>query len=315
MNPTAIVQQVIDDIKSVKIQWATNIARAAFETLIEQSQTDFFATKDEFLKFIRTAMELLIGARPTEPMLFNGMDYITSRLEQISKEESLEHIKSLIKESVQFYLNLINETADRAVLNSLWIIHDGDNVLTHCHSSSAVNTLKLHKTKGLQFKVYNTETRPLFQGRRTARNLIQAWIDTTMVVDGAAPFLMDMESGTDIKMDCVIIGCDAIKLDGGVINKIGSYSIGLSALYSNIPLYIAGNLLKTDIHDTIDIEIRESKEVWGEAPEGLNFLNLAFDKIPAKFIRGIITEFGIIKPRDLKAVIEKEYPWMKIKKN
>jgi hypothetical protein len=42
--------------------------------------------------------------------------------------------------------------------------------------------------------VYNTETRPLFQGRRTAQDLIQNGIDTTMVVDGVAPFLMDEES-------------------------------------------------------------------------------------------------------------------------
>ena len=68
--------------------------------------------------------------------------------------------------------------------------------------------------------MYNTETRPLFQGRRTAQDLIQNGIDTTMVVDGVAPFLMDEESGTDLMMDCVVVGCDAIKLDGGVINKV-----------------------------------------------------------------------------------------------
>lgn len=123
---------------------------------------------------------------------------------------------------------------------------------------------------------------------------------------------MDEESGTDLMMDCVIIGCDAIKLDGGVINKVGSYSVGLSALFANVPVYIAGNLLKADIHDKIHIEKRQDHEVWEDSPEGLQFLNLAFDKIPPKFIRGIITEFGIIKPRDIRAVVEREYPWMKI---
>ena len=123
---------------------------------------------------------------------------------------------------------------------------------------------------------------------------------------------MDEESGTDLMMDCVIIGCDAIKRDGGVINKVGSYSVGLSALFANVPVYIAGNLLKVDIHDKIHIEKRHDHEVWEDSPEGLQFLNLAFDKIPPKFIRGIITEFGIIKPRDIRAVVEREYPWMKI---
>lgn len=242
------------------------------------------------------------------------MDYIKSEIKKLTPMSSTHECQQKVEEATQFYLNLINETAERAILNGLGIINDGDNVLTHCHSSSAVKTLKLHKVKGLKFKVYNTETRPLFQWRKTAKDLIEAGIDTTMVVDWVAPFLMDEESGTDLMMDCVVIGCDAIKLDWGVINKVGSYSVGLSALFANVPLYIAGNLLKVDIHDKIHIERREDHEVWKDSPEGLKFLNLAFDKIPPKFIRGIITEFGIIKPRDIKSVIEKEYPWMKIKK-
>jgi putative translation initiation factor eIF-2B subunit 2 len=108
-------------------------------------------------------MELLISARPTEPMLFNGMDYIKSEIKKLTPAASAQECQQKVQEAAQFYLNLINETAERAVLNGLGIINDGDNVLTHCHSSSAVKTLKLHKVKGLKFKVYNTETRPLFQ--------------------------------------------------------------------------------------------------------------------------------------------------------
>ena len=312
MQDLSTIQKIVDDIKSITIQWATNIAKAAFEILISESKEKSFESWSAFLDFIQQGMELLISARPTEPMLFNGMDYIKAEISKLAPSASADECQQKVAEAAQFYLNLINETAERAVLNGLGIINDGDNVLTHCHSSSAVKTLKLHKVKGLKFKVYNTETRPLFQWRKTAKDLIEAGIDTTMVVDWVAPFLMDEESGTDLMMDCVIIGCDAIKLDGGVINKVGSYSVGLSALFANVPVYIAGNLLKVDIHDKIHIEKRQDNEVWEDSPEGLQFLNLAFDKIPPKFIRGIITEFGIIKPRDIRAVVEREYPWMKI---
>ena len=305
MQDLSTIQKIVDDIKSITIQWATNIAKAAFEILISESKAKSFESWSAFLNFIQQGMELLISARPTEPMLFNGMDYIKAEISKLAPSASADECQQKVAEAAQFYLNLINETAERAVLNGLGIINDGDNVLTHCHSSSAVKTLKLHKVKGLKFKVYNTETRPLFQWRKTAKDLIEAGIDTTMVVDWVAPFLMDEESGTDLMMD-------AIKLDGGVINKVGSYSVGLSALFANVPVYIAGNLLKVDIHDKIHIEKRQDHEVWEDSPEGLQFLNLAFDKIPPKFIRGIITEFGIIKPRDIRAVVEREYPWMKI---
>ncbi len=314
MENLANVQQIVQDIKDIKIQGATNIAKAAFEILISESKNQTFESHSAFLDFVKEAMELLIAARPTEPMLFNGMDYVKAEIEKLTDQDNCETCQQKVAEAAQFYLDLINETAERAVLNGLGVVHEGDNVLTHCHSSSAVKTLKLHKVKGIKFKVYNTETRPLFQGRRTAKDLIQSGIETTMVVDGVAPFLMDEESGTDLMMDCVIIGCDAIKLDGGVINKVGSYSVGLSALYANVPVYIGGNLLKVDVHDAIHIEKRASQEVWEDSPEGLQFLNFAFDKIPPKFIRGIITEFGIIKPRDVRKVVEENYPWMKISK-
>ncbi len=307
------IAQVVQDIKDIKIQGATNIAKAAFDILITESKNQTFDSSEEFLTFIESAMQMLISARPTEPMLFNGMDYIKSQI-ATCKDNLCDSIQKTVIESATYYLNLIKETAERAILNGLGIINDGDNVLTHCHSTSAVKTLALHKVKGLKFKVFNTETRPLYQGRKTAKDLIEEWIDVTMVVDGVAPFLMDEESGTDLMMDCVIIGCDAIKLDGGVINKVWSYAVGLSALYANVPVYIAGNLLKVDVHDTIQIEQRHSHEVWEDAPDNLDFLNFAFDKIPPKFIRGIITEFGIIKPREIRSYIEKYYPWMKVKK-
>ena len=307
------VEQIVQDIKDIKIQGATNIAKAAFEIIISESKSQNFISFEEYSEFVNRAMQLLIDARPTEPMLFNGMDYIKSQI-ATCKDNLCDSIQKTVIESATYYLNLIKETAERAILNGLGIINDGDNVLTHCHSTSAVKTLALHKVKGLKFKVFNTETRPLYQGRKTAKDLIEEWIDVTMVVDGVAPFLMDEESGTDLMMDCVIIGCDAIKLDGGVINKVWSYAVGLSALYANVPVYIAGNLLKVDVHDTIQIEQRHSHEVWEDAPDKLDFLNFAFDKIPPKFIRGIITEFGIIKPREIRSYIEKYYPWMKVKK-
>lgn len=309
-----VVEQIVQDIKDIKIQWATNIAKAAFEVIISESKNQKFDTKEEYLDFINLSMDILIAARPTEPMLFNGMDYIKSEIKKLKSGDNIKKCQESVIEAAQFYLNLINETAERAVLNGLWVVNEWDNVLTHCHSSSAIKTLKLHKIKWINFKVYNTETRPLYQWRKTSADLIAAGIDTTMVVDWVAPFLMDESSGTDLMMDCVIIWCDAIKLDWGVINKVGSYSVWLSALYANIPVYIAGNLLKVDVHDKIQIERRESTEVWEDSPEWLKFLNFAFDKIPPKFIRGIITEFWIIKPRDIRKTIEEHYPWMEIKK-
>ena len=117
-NKLLNIIQVVQDIKDNKIQGATNIAKSAFEILISESKNQTFASKEEFLEFIQQAMQMLIEARPTEPMLFNGMDYIKAQIATL-KEEDCQQVQNKVIESATYYLNLIKETAERAILNGL----------------------------------------------------------------------------------------------------------------------------------------------------------------------------------------------------
>lgn len=131
-----------------------------------------------------------------------------------------------------------------------------------------------------------------------------------MITDDAAPFFIDNLYESDVDIDMVIIGSDAIKMDGSVYNKVGSFGIALAARHSKIPVYVVGSLTKIDTENSVKIEKRSGKEVRPEAPKGLGIINYAFDKVPAKFITGIITEYGVIKPRDIKRMLKKNYSWM-----
>jgi translation initiation factor 2B subunit (eIF-2B alpha/beta/delta family) len=130
-----------------------------------------------------------------------------------------------------------------------------------------------------------------------------------MVVDSAAPFLISKESGRELMMDLVLIGCDTILPDGACFNKIGSFSIALSAHREKVPVYVAASLLKFS-REWIPIEMRREKEIWPGAPKGLEILNFAFDLVPREFISGYITEFGIIKPEHIYRTVKQHYPWL-----
>ena len=80
------VQQVVQDIKDIKIQWATNIAKAAFEILFKELKSQEFKSFTEAYEFTKTSMKMLEDARPTEPMLFNWMSYIHAKFNQKSKK-------------------------------------------------------------------------------------------------------------------------------------------------------------------------------------------------------------------------------------
>ncbi len=304
------IEQVVQDIKDIKIQWATDIAKSAFEILSKELKSQKFKSFFEAYEFTKTSMKMLEKARPTEPMLFNGMSYIYAQIQpEIEKADLKSFLKTVINAS-ETYFNMITETAEKAVQNGVGIINYWDAVFTYCHSNSAIKTILANKRNWIDFVVYNWETRPLYQWHKTAMDFLNAGIKVTMVTDNAAAFIIDDHDPMWLDINCIIIWCDALKLDWSIINKVWSFGICSSAFHSKIPVYIAWNLLKTDIHNDVQIETRDPKEVRPDKPEELEIINFAFDQIPAKYITWIITEFWIIKPSELKNTVKQKYPRM-----
>lgn len=272
--------KTIKEIKSLEIQGATNITRAALKALLLLSEDE-----------IPRAIKQLLQVRPTESLLQNCLTLVKLKG------------KSVIKPT----LARLENVREDIIKNGLSLIRERSTILTHCHSSTVVELLKRAKKKKVNFKVYLTETRPAFQGRITAQELVAVGISSTMITDSTAPFLISRHDKREI--DFVLFGADAIISDGAVINKVGSYGIALSAYEAKIPFYILASLLKFSPQEVV-IEERGGEEIWKEKPKDLEIINPAFDLVPAKMITGLVTEFGIIKPERVKNVVREDYPWI-----
>jgi hypothetical protein len=62
-------------------------------------------------------MKMLEDARPTEPMLFNGMSYIYAKMQpEIEKADLKSFLKTTIDASETYY-HMITDTAERAIQN------------------------------------------------------------------------------------------------------------------------------------------------------------------------------------------------------
>jgi len=297
------VKRIADDIKTITIQWATNIAREACKIMEQELRNWKFESHDELSRFFNEASQMLIDARETEPLLRNAMKYAKSKLK---KWENANQIADAFRE----YLWWIEREED--IRPKIWaeIIHNWDDVFTHCHSKSVVDILLKARNDWKKIHVYNTETRPLYQWRKTSLDLLNAWVPDTMVVDSSAWFFVDNTLWNTVDIKEIFLWSDCIKPDWTVINKIWSFSIWLSAWNSWVPLYVVWSLLKVDTTDKVWIETRSGKELRPEAPDWLDIVNFAFDRIPHKCITGIITEFGVIRPENLMREVKKHYPWM-----
>jgi ribose 1,5-bisphosphate isomerase len=253
--------RIVRDIKSIKIQGARNVARAALKAyqLIPN----------------KISKRILLASRPTEPMMENVLD--------LAEQNKIPY------EEIILHFDLAQEEINKHVFK---LIKNNSVIFTHCHSSNVLKALIYAHKRGKKFEVYNTETRPLYQGRKTANELRKAGIKVTMFVDSAVGIALGKEQGTK-KVSLALLGADAL-IDSGVINKVGSEVVARIAREEKIPFYIVADSWKFTKKD-MPIEQRKLNEVWDEAPKNIKLKNPAFEFINEKYISGIVTEFGIMK--------------------
>jgi ribose 1,5-bisphosphate isomerase len=296
----------VERIRRLEVQGARNVAIAAVKALESLAKESKSKTRETFMKDLSEAKTLLFAARETEPLMRNAVRWVISRVED-SDERNVCELANLVSSSSQnFQKNLEASKKRIAEIGSKRVL-DGSAVFTHCHSSTVTNLLSMALKDGKNFEVICTETRPAFQGRITAKEMLELGVKTTFIVDSAARSFMK-------NVDLVVVGADAITSEGNVVNKIGSGTLALLASEARKPFYVVSELLKFDpatlFGEYEKIEERSRDEVWKEAPAELNVRNPAFDVTPRDLIHGVICEEGIVSPHSIAEVVHRTYPWV-----
>jgi ribose 1,5-bisphosphate isomerase len=300
------IQTTAKKIKLLEVQGARNVAIAAIEAVNTLAKETRAKNRKQFLKQLSEAKEILFVSRETEPLMRNAVRWIISQVER-SGEEKVKELAQVVSSASQEFLRNLEDSKEKIGEIGARRIRDNSVIFTHCHSSTVTHLLKKAKEEGKSFEVICTETRPVFQGRVTAKEMLELGVNTTLIVDSAARFFMN-------QADFVIVGADAITSEGNVINKIGTSMIALVAREARTPFYVVSELLKFDpmtmYGDYEKIEERSPNEIWKNPPKNLVIRNPAFDVTRRDFIHGIICEEGIISPHSIIEVVHRKYPWV-----
>lgn len=299
------IDRIRRDILELRIQGARNVARATLDALAAEIADSKEKDADRLISEILVAADAFAGLRATEPMLEN---LLRSFVERLRKAKTVAAMKKAAKDEARSFAKRLDSGFEKLVGYGSNLITRDSVIMTHCHSSTVEAILK-RAAAVHAVRVICTETRPMYQGRITARNLSRAGIDVTMVTDSAVGSVM-------AEADVVLVGADVVTARGALINKVGTSVIAMVANEYKVPFYSAAELWKYDPTTRWGIEraieMRDPAELLRDMSQrdrtefrNVKPLNYSFDATDDRYINGYITEEGVIAPQEFARIAEK----------
>jgi len=302
-----IVSETAEKIKSMEIRGAGRIARAAAGALRDHALSIKAPYCSAFRQEMEKAAEMLVATRPTAVSLPNAVHIVMTGLDGAKTTEEAQ--AAVVRKAEQF-IQSSQHAVEKIAQFGARHIRDGDTVLTHCNSEVALGCIIEAHRSGKEIEVFATEVRPRNQGHITIKTLNDAGVKTNFIVDSAVrSYIHDV--------DLVIVGADAVTVNGAVVNKIGTSQVAHTAAEARVNMLVAAETYKfaprTVIGELIEIEERPGSEVLPDeiarTLPNVTVRNPAFDITPADFIDLIITEQGAIPPQMAYIIIREYLGW------
>ena len=301
-------EEMYNAIKLLQVRGAPAIGICAGYSMYALARQWEIGDREQFAAEFHRWKEYLNSSRPTAV----NLSWALERMERVVTEHAGSPVDELLELLGRECRAIHQEDIEmcRAISEyGLSLLKNGDGVLTHCNAGplatsrygTALGPLFLGKERGMEFRVFSDETRPLLQGARlTSYELQKAGIDVTLICDNMASIVM--KNGW---VQACFVGCDRIAANGDTANKIGTSGVAILAQYYGIPFYVLGPTSTIDLScpdgEHIPIELRdpgEIREKWYAEPmalEEVKCYNPAFDVTDHSLIAGIVTEKGICR--------------------
>jgi len=266
------VEAILREMRKERIMGASWLACRAAEAYKQLAET---------LKG-KELIEALKEMRRVVPAINRSM----ASLYNVSLSMPITGEPSVVKAKAEEFLKLAEEMKTEIGNIGSELIEPDDVVITHSFSSTVFEILRTAKEKGKSFRVILTESSPDYEGLALAGELLKLGVPFEIITD-AQLGLFAREA------TMALVGADSITRDGAVVNKAGTYPLAILCHEEGVPFYSAAESYK--IHPVMsskEVEIEERPYSRG----GYGIRNYLFDVTPWKFVRGIITELGILVP-------------------
>ncbi|MEN2974070.1 MAG: hypothetical protein ABDH32_00650 [Candidatus Caldarchaeales archaeon] len=263
------IREIVNDKVHGSTQIAINLMRFLSRNLENVDLYKLREIFDEVLSIAETRTSIILP--------INMLHILREAVESSISRDVRSNVKRLIDSLLSYYSQDLEWSAE----NGAKALEGYRRIFTLSYSSQVLKVLR--KIKDIEVSI--VAGWPLLDGLRASRELRSVGVKTFLYPDSSIYEAINSS-------DAIFLGCDAILIDGSIINRSGSRIATLISNYESIPSYVIGESLKLDIRSIW------KPEVWKYVFEDVETEFQVFEKVEFELISKHISELGIDTPRN-----------------
>ncbi|MBN1375327.1 MAG: hypothetical protein JXA01_04150 [Dehalococcoidia bacterium] len=277
---TASIKSRINGIKKDRAHGAGWLTSQAVQILEEAASASTAGSTAAFIKEIGQVAAWLMDARPDMVSIPNYVIEFKEELDgALASSKSADNLKKRAAAIARKLKTYNEDTSVRSARYAARLIGQRSIVMTCSYSSIVCQTLETARQKGIDFKVLAAESlnSKIYYGNIMLERLKKSGIAGRTFPDNHVAWYT-------ARANTIILGADAVSLQGWIINGVPSYSLALTASRKNVPVYAVCQSAKIDARGFL---------------AGLRAPEPGFEMVPLDLIKGVVTECGILQTDDI----------------
>jgi translation initiation factor eIF-2B subunit alpha len=159
--------------------------------------------------------------------------------------------------------------------------------MMHGYSSVVLHVLIKAVQRGIRFNVIVTEGHTGKGGQHIKQLLEQSNVPTKLISNSAVGIVMS-------KVDCIFVGCETVLENGGIMNKVGTFTVALCAKTFKKPFYVFSESLK--FMKEFPLKPEDALKLVNNSKGAVDIEKIEVDYTPPEYITLLFTSIGIFTP-------------------
>jgi translation initiation factor 2B subunit (eIF-2B alpha/beta/delta family) len=285
MQMNSRIKAEITRLKNDRVHGANWLSLKALKILKLAIQQTRAKSASTLIKELESLSHEISLARPGMVSISNYVSFFVNEIAACPDGKgNLEKFKPVALLKLMNLTRHVKDAPFKAANLASSLIEEEDSILICSYSSTIINLFKLALKKQIKFSITILESK--FNGidysRISSMELRKYCIPSAIISKNKLSSVLK-------RSNVVFMGSDTILSDGSVVNGAPSLHLAGAAKKAGINLFVVGEVAKLDVGHS----------------RKFPHLEPGFDLIPPELISGIVTEKGLLNPKNVSEMMQK----------